>query len=235
MKTCLQEEILQAYLDGELPQEAGDSVAAHLAECTVCAARVGEAQQTWMAIDGALASELPEVIPTARLRVRIESALAEKAAPKFTLASLWNWKLAAVTAAILLALSALLFRPANQPPHHEQAVLPAPVSTPDFIPSPTPPPVRDVAQQPLPIRKRVLRRTPTSNAEEAEVVTRFFSLRDGEDLTTIESGQLVRVELPGSALSEAGYPFNPETAQTSVIADVVLGQDGLARAIRFVR
>jgi hypothetical protein len=30
-------------------------------------------------------------------------------------------------------------------------------------------------------------------------------------------------------------PVNPETANTPVIADVVLGQDGLARAIRFVR
>jgi hypothetical protein len=169
------------------------------------------------------------------LRARIESALAEKAAPKFTLAWLWNWKLAAVTAAILLVLSALLFRPANQPPHDEQAVLPAPVSTPDFIPSPSPPPERVVAQQPLPVRNRVLRRRPASNAGEEEVVTRFFPLREGEDLTDLESGQLVRVELPGSALSEAGFPFNPETAQTSVIADVVLGQDGLARAIRFVR
>ncbi|MEP7340681.1 MAG: zf-HC2 domain-containing protein, partial [Acidobacteriota bacterium] len=68
MKTCLQEEILQAYLDGELTQEIGDSVAAHLAACATCAAKVGEAQQTWRAIDGALAGELPEVIPTARLR-----------------------------------------------------------------------------------------------------------------------------------------------------------------------
>jgi hypothetical protein len=46
---------------------------------------------------------------------------------------------------------------------------------------------------------------------------------------------MLRVELPGSALREAGFPVDFETAQTSVIADVVLGQDGLARAIRFVR
>jgi len=45
----------------------------------------------------------------------------------------------------------------------------------------------------------------------------------------------VRVELPGSALGEVGLPFDPETAPESVKADVVLGQDGLARAIRFVR
>ena len=69
----------------------------------------------------------------------------------------------------------------------------------------------------------------------AEVVTQFFPLREGEDLTALESLQLVRVELPGSALGEVGLPVDPETANEPVKADVVLGQDGLARAGRFVR
>jgi len=60
-------------------------------------------------------------------------------------------------------------------------------------------------------------------------------LREGEDLTALENLQLVRVELPGSALSEVGLPIDPETVNEPVKADVVLGQDGLARAIRFVR
>jgi hypothetical protein len=46
---------------------------------------------------------------------------------------------------------------------------------------------------------------------------------------------MVRVELPGSALGEVGLPVDPETAKTPVKADVLLGDDGLARAIRFVR
>jgi hypothetical protein len=74
-----------------------------------------------------------------------------------------------------------------------------------------------------------------NSLDETDVVTQFFPLREGEDLNTLESLRLVRVELPGSALSEVGLPVDPETTNEPVKADVVLGQDGLARAIRFVR
>jgi hypothetical protein len=243
MKPCLQEEILQAYLDGELAKEASDDVVTHLAECVSCAARVREAELTLMAIGSAVENELPVVIPTARLRARIESGLVEKAAPKFTLTSLLNWKLAAVTAGILLVLSAMaiFWQSARRPQHKEQAALPTPVSTPGSQttpPNPTEPPVdrdRVVAEQSEKTQKRVRPRTSTSNSEEAEVVTQFFPLREGEDLAALESVRMVRVELPGSALSEVGLSVNPETANASVKADVLLGDDGLARAIRFVR
>jgi hypothetical protein len=74
-----------------------------------------------------------------------------------------------------------------------------------------------------------------NNPDEAEVVTEFFPLREGEDITALDSLEVVRVELPGSALGEVGLPVDPETMNEPVKADVVLGQDGLARAIRFVR
>jgi hypothetical protein len=73
-----------------------------------------------------------------------------------------------------------------------------------------------------------------NSSDEVEVVTQFFLLRDGEDLSSIESLSLVRVELPGSAIKEAGIPIVLELANTRVTADVILAQDGLARAIRFV-
>ncbi len=84
-------------------------------------------------------------------------------------------------------------------------------------------------------RRRVQHRTIENDSAEADVLTQFFPLREGVDLTALGSEQLVRMELPGSALSEAGFLVDFETARTSVKADVVLGHDGLARAIRFVR
>jgi hypothetical protein len=45
----------------------------------------------------------------------------------------------------------------------------------------------------------------------------------------------VRVELPRSALSSFGIPVNADHAGGRVKADVLLGEDGTARAIRFVR
>jgi hypothetical protein len=57
----------------------------------------------------------------------------------------------------------------------------------------------------------------------------------GSDLTPIDSGSVVRIELPRSALESFGFPMNMERAGERIKADVVVGNDGLARAIRFVR
>lgn len=243
MKPCLQEEILQAYLDGELSRETNDTVVAHLAECASCAARAHEAELTLRAIGSAVENELPEVVPAARLQARIESALAEKAAPKFTLASLLNWKLAAAAAGLLLVLSAvaIFWQSASKPKQEERAAMPAPASrsgSQTTPPKPNEPPNnrdRIVAQQPEKLRQRMRRRASRNRSEEAEVVTQFFPLREDEDMAALESVLMVRIELPRSALSEIGLSVNPETANASVKADVLLGDDGLARAIRFVR
>ena len=47
--------------------------------------------------------------------------------------------------------------------------------------------------------------------------------------------QLGRVELPRSSLASFGLPVNLERAGERIKADVVVGNDGMARAIRFVR
>jgi hypothetical protein len=70
---------------------------------------------------------------------------------------------------------------------------------------------------------------------EAEITTDFFSLVEGGRLAQIEGGQIVRVELPRSALISFGLPMNMERAEERITADVVIGNDGLAHAIRFVR
>ena len=49
-----------------------------------------------------------------------------------------------------------------------------------------------------------------------------------------ESGSLVRVDLPVSALIALGLPV-PSSTVSVVQADVVVGQDGFARAVRFVQ
>jgi hypothetical protein len=74
----------------------------------------------------------------------------------------------------------------------------------------------------------------TANASE-EIVTDFLPLTYGGSLTQMDDGQVVRVELPRSALQSFGLPINAERAGERVKADVLLGHDGVARAIRFVR
>lgn len=73
--------------------------------------------------------------------------------------------------------------------------------------------------------------------DEAESVTEFISLVGGAPAATpLEGGQLVRVQLPRAALASLGLPLNGERGGNEPVkADVLLGNDGLARAIRFVR
>jgi hypothetical protein len=50
-----------------------------------------------------------------------------------------------------------------------------------------------------------------------------------------DGGQIVRVELPRSALANFGLPVNMDRYNEKVKADVLLGVDGMAHAIRFVQ
>ena len=70
--------------------------------------------------------------------------------------------------------------------------------------------------------------------EDAESVTEFVPLL-ASSAPPLTSGQLVRVRVPRSALTALGLPLNLAHAGESVQADVLVGDDGLARAIRLVR
>jgi hypothetical protein len=75
-----------------------------------------------------------------------------------------------------------------------------------------------------------------ADARAQEVATDFIPLVQAGPYTQAEEGHLVRVELPRSALASFGLPVNAEAAAGGrVKADVLMGQDGVARAIRFVR
>jgi hypothetical protein len=65
-----------------------------------------------------------------------------------------------------------------------------------------------------------------------EVVTDFVPLTYGGWNPSAPEARLVRVRLPAAALLYFGFPAAAGT--TSVEADVVLGEDGLAHAVRFV-
>jgi anti-sigma factor RsiW len=67
-----------------------------------------------------------------------------------------------------------------------------------------------------------------------EFVTQFFPMMQGDELIPLEGGQLVRVRMPRSNLIPLGIPFNQERASETIEADVLVSNDGLARAIRLV-
>jgi hypothetical protein len=74
-----------------------------------------------------------------------------------------------------------------------------------------------------------------ANHATREIATDFMPLGYLNPATFQDGGQIVRVELPRSALVNFGLPVNMDRYHEKVKADVLLGVDGLAHAIRFVQ
>jgi len=70
--------------------------------------------------------------------------------------------------------------------------------------------------------------------ENSEVGMDFVPVIYGSDLTPLEGGQILRVRLSRSALASLGLPVNVEHPDETLMADVMLGEDGLARSIRLI-
>ncbi|HEY3138825.1 MAG TPA: hypothetical protein VGL29_22575 [Blastocatellia bacterium] len=148
---------------------------------------------------------------------------------------------AAIVIVVLIALIAS--RPNREPAPPQEAKDQAPPS-----PAPEPQPERrPLAGLPPDRGRQPIRRANSSarsghrvvdngqSGRDIEIATDFFPLMNRESLAEMDSGQVVRVELPRSALMSFGLPMNMERADERIKADVVVGNDGLARAIRFVR
>lgn len=230
---------------------------AHAEDCESCAARLAGERALLICVRPVIAEMAAEEAPA---RVETELLAAFRAQKAFTispavkrqtrLAIAWSGgRLAAIAAGILLLISTVIIflktAITPRPQHEASAVLPEPVSTPGPIARSSvrgslsaahdhsaP---RQVAKSPKRMRRRVAGDNKDAASDHADAFAVFFLLREGDDLRTEESLRLVRVELPGSALSAIGVAVDPETAKAPVEAEVILGQDGLARAIRFVR
>ena len=76
------------------------------------------------------------------------------------------------------------------------------------------------------------RPAPPTSTQPREVVTEFFPLLDVA--LPFERGELLRVTVPASTMGKVGLPVNEDRPGERVYADVLVGNEGLARAIRFV-
>jgi Putative zinc-finger len=76
MRRCLDEGLLQAYLDGELSQELMTEASAHVAACASCAEALAEAEGESAFFAAAFAPDDSLRVPTEALRSRINAAVA---------------------------------------------------------------------------------------------------------------------------------------------------------------
>jgi len=129
----------------------------------------------------------------------------------------WAWPVAA--AAALAGVALLLFLARAERP----AIAPPVVALRHAPPAPEVRLARRVL--PPPARERAPRR---------EVATGFFPVRHGVPLNESEFVEVVRVSVPRAAMARYGLPVTGDLAAL-VEADVIVGRDRMAQAIRFVR
>ena len=77
--------------------------------------------------------------------------------------------------------------------------------------------------------------TVADNRAGYEIATDFLPVGYTSPMNLQDGGQVMRVELPRSALAGFGLPVNMDRVNERVKADVLVGPDGQARAIRFVQ
>jgi len=179
-------------------------------------------------------ADSPDLYEKVRLRIAVdERAWAQPRSITSLFGTPLRWSLAAAIVLILLAVAALLWLPRPSRETHEVAPL-----APQSIPAPPPSnadqamtPPSTSPQQP----RRVSRRRPRTDNRADEVATDFLPLTYIAGPAASDSGHVVRMNVPRSALIAMGVPMNVERAGELVKADVFVGDDGLARAIRFVQ
>ena len=81
MRECIEEGILQAYVDEELSLEMTDAVATHIGACMNCARAAAAAAGEMAQLASAFEAENALEIPTLRLRKRLDAAIAEMSRP----------------------------------------------------------------------------------------------------------------------------------------------------------
>ena len=140
------------------------------------------------------------------------------------------WPAAAAAAVVLIA--AITWYPVDRQKRasHPQE------SSPAEAPRTTKPGEPATAEQPTqlapapPARPRPARRGPSAMAQPRNL--EFVALPGASALPDFESGRIVRVVVPVTTLPAYGLDLVPDARPDSVEAELLVGQDGLARAIR---
>ncbi|HKO97444.1 MAG TPA: hypothetical protein VJU86_10650 [Pyrinomonadaceae bacterium] len=237
------------------PMEASvrDASLSHISICSRCATKLANARAVNNGL--VLAASLDHEEAPPEIKANLLAAFAETQQGQPATAEVveisssrrfrWWTAAAAVAAAILLA---VILPNWKQTPRPEA---PSSGSQAGVInPSPVPP---VVDHQPL--RQLIDKRVPKRNLSPRQSAIRNSNLRtnnkyetvarnDSEYLpltymakeTAVDSGVIVRVELSRSALASLGLPVTLDGNSTSSVkAEVVIGDDGVARAIRLLQ
>ena len=244
--TCAaaREAILDFARNLSVSEDVRRAVDEHLGVCANCAAEF-ERQRDLTAALSALAAEAETWKASRAIEERLREVFIARipATPTPQLESKWTdrWIYAVATAAVIALAVWLGSRPST--PASPESVASTAASSPTSPAVSTPSVTEEkkpassktegnvTAQRPVPVRAAAGRRAaPPKQVRSFEFVT----LPGAAGLPDLESGSVVRIAVPVGALPEYGLDIVQGGSKTTVNADVLVGQDGLARAIRLV-
>lgn len=223
----------------------------HSDVCDDCAARLGDEQMLTLGLQS-LAADMESLEAPREVEANLLAAFRarEVVVPIAKRRSNSRYYLAAIAAMLLIAISVVMFRWSNRLVDAPRQAIKQEQASPQiddksnqqFAVDVEKPSVEDSLpprSRPKRIRPVTLRRpdnAAVANHVTKEIATDFIPLSymSAASLQQ-EGGQIIRVQLPRSALANFGLPVNMDRYNEKVKADVLYGVDGMARAIRFVQ
>jgi hypothetical protein len=232
----------------------------HSESCTDCAARLREQEMLTRGLRS-LASQMNSFEAPAALQNNLMSAFRQEqvVVPMPVRKDYRRYWLAAVAALILIVFSVIAVRMQHESvPAPQQAVVEHPLEvapkqgpeSPQFAVEQTPTPDGPVNVQPHRSQRSTMKpllaqaknnvgrsksNNVVSNHASSEVATDFMPIGYLNMESVQDGAQIVRVEVPRTALVKFGIAVNMDRPNERVKADVLLGVDGMAHAIRFVQ
>lgn len=244
--TCAEarEEILDLARDVSMPESVRRAVEQHLGGCATCAAEFGRQRDLTVAL-GALTTEAETWKASPAIEERLREAFVARlpVTPRSQSESKRTdrWIYALAGAAVMALAVWLGSRPSTAPSSGAGASTAAsPVKSPAVStslategtkPAPSMVEAKVSSQRPASVRAATGRRVAAPKQVRS---FEFVTLPAAAGLPDLESGSVVRIAVPVGALPEYGFDIAQVGSKTTVDADVLVGQDGLARAIRLV-
>ena len=190
----------------------------HVEHCPSCGALL-ERHRELAAGLGRMAGESRSIVAPPRLEARLVASYRAQSGLQARSHRQWWVPLATWSAAAAASVTLALFLAHGRQPSAKTVPGPGP--------HPRPPARLELAALPATPDLDLIA---PSVADEAQ----FIPLPDAGEFDASDEMDVVRVEVPRSAMAALGFVVSAERASERVEADVALGPDGLARAVRFV-
>jgi hypothetical protein len=179
-----------------------------------------------------LRAAMSDLEAPARVKLAVLSEVRSMPARRSRARAAIAWWGAVAACAVLTATGlywGIVRKPSKLPAPKNEVTKPSVISSPPEIAKQIP------ADRP-PLKKKSRRRGATApeRSQMARATTDFFALPYAPPLDAGEGGSIVRVTLPKSAMRRFGIAIDEEDSSGRIPADVMLGSDGVARAVRFV-